>query len=139
MEAVGRNMAYAATAVVPGYVPPEVSLTTPTPTHLAPDQTSSDTTVLLERDITSPPPNYPLILINPPTYKSSESPPAYSSQRRTYEQLRDTEGQVMRRNRRSIIARLVDWRCIGMLTAMGLFIVVCVVVIIMKQRETEGQ
>jgi hypothetical protein len=134
MESVGRNMAYAATAAIPAYIPPEVPLTAPTPVHPAPEPATTDTTVLLERDITSPPPNYPLILINPPTYKSSESPPAYSSRRRNYEPLRDTEGQV-RRNQRGMIARLVDWRCIGMLMAVVLFIIVCVVVIIVRQRE----
>jgi hypothetical protein len=92
--------------------------------------------MLLERDITSqsPPPSYPLI--NPPTYKSSGGPPAYSARRRTYEVVPDRESGI-RRKKRSVIARLMDWRCLGMMAAVGLFVIVCIVVIIVKQKDTK--
>jgi len=128
MEAIGRTMSYAATASVPGFVPPSLPLTAPTPTHPPPEQ--SDTAMLLERDITSqsPPPSYPLI--NPPTYKSSGGPPAYSARTHAYQGLPDLEGG-RRRKRTCVFARLI-W--IGILMAVALFIIVCVVVIVVKQR-----
>lgn len=128
-------MSYAAAANVPGFVPPSVPLTAPTPIHPPPEQ--SDTAMLLERDITSqsPPPSYPLI--NPPTYKSSGGPPEYSARTHAYEGLPDLEGG-RRRKRTGVIAQLVDWRCIGMLVAVGLFVIVCVVVIVVKQNEIKA-
>jgi hypothetical protein len=43
----------------------------------------------------------------------------------------------IRRKKRSVIARLMDWRCLGMMAAVGLFVIVCIVVIIVKQKDTK--
>jgi len=31
----------------------------------------------------------------------------------------------------------MDWRCVGMLIAGGLFIIVCILVVILKQKDTK--
>ena len=35
------------------------------------------------------------------------------------------------------MGRLMDWRCVGMLIAVGLFLIVCIVVVIVKQKDTK--